>query len=586
MLIIITTLSSYSGATTNNFYNSLTDTVPGDSVRLGDTALPGDTVPPLKDSGVVKMDTVNLNLSKDTLDEPIAYKASDSIVFIVPEKKIILYTKGNVKKGDMDLSADSIEIDQNTKLVTALSRRDSTGFPVVRPKMVQGESTMTSDVIKYNTETQKGLTQGTITQQGEMYVQGEKIKKVSVNDFYAYRGQFTTCNLDTPHFAFRTKKMKMVNKKLAVTGPIHPEFEGVPVPVYLPFGIFPISQGRHSGFLPPQFTQSPQYGLGFQGIGYYKVINDNFDATVRGDIYTFGGWAAYFEPQYRVRYRYNGRFLLTLQKTKILSEDPKQDFTETKTFNITWSHTVDAKARPGTTFSANVNAGSTKFNKLVVNNPMRNYNNQMSSSITYSKTWDTYNLTVSANHNQNNNTGIININLPTVGFTANTIYPFQKKEYAGTPKWYEKLGVGLNSNFLNKISFYDSLFSFGKMLDTAEWGAQHSIPIQMSLPPLGPVQVAPGISYQERWYSQQFIRTWDPAGGPNGEGKLDTTIKKGFYAARQVSFSLSLNTAIFGKFEKFGKNSNIRAIRHVIRPTVALNYRPDLNAQNYYTTQI
>ena len=71
-----------------------------------------------------------------------------------------------------------------------------------------------------------------------------------------YRGTFTTCDLDTPHFAFRAKKMKLVNQKLAVTGPIHPEFEGVPIPIYLPFGFFPLSTGppfgsycRHS--LPP-----------------------------------------------------------------------------------------------------------------------------------------------------------------------------------------------------------------------------------------------------------------------------------------------------------------------------------------------
>jgi hypothetical protein len=30
----------------------------------------------------------------------------------VPEKKIIMYSQGTVKKGDMDLAADSIEIDQ------------------------------------------------------------------------------------------------------------------------------------------------------------------------------------------------------------------------------------------------------------------------------------------------------------------------------------------------------------------------------------------------------------------------------------------------------------------------------------------
>lgn len=61
--------------------------------------------------------------------------------------------------------------------------------------------------------------------------------------------------------------MKVINKKLAVSGPAHLEFEGVTVPVYLPFGFYPISQGRHSGFIPPQFTANEQYGLGLEGLG-------------------------------------------------------------------------------------------------------------------------------------------------------------------------------------------------------------------------------------------------------------------------------------------------------------------------------
>ena len=75
----------------------------------------------------------------------------------------------------------------------------------------------------------------------------QKVKKIDAETFYAYRGRFTTCNLDTPHFAFMFKKAKFVNQKVVVTGPIHPEFEEVPIPIYLPFGIFPLSSGRHSG---------------------------------------------------------------------------------------------------------------------------------------------------------------------------------------------------------------------------------------------------------------------------------------------------------------------------------------------------
>ena len=46
---------------------------------------------------------------------------------------------------------------------------------------------------------------------------------------YAKHGVMTTCDLDDPHFGFRYNKIKIINKKLAISGPIHPEFEGVPM---------------------------------------------------------------------------------------------------------------------------------------------------------------------------------------------------------------------------------------------------------------------------------------------------------------------------------------------------------------------
>lgn len=592
ILITLTTAANYNDTPVfRKTLTSLTDTIPlgndtvpikpvTDSLLRDSLSTITDTLP--GDSSFVVIDTLDVPLSKDSLDSPVSYSAADSMVLSVPDKKITLYSQGNVKKDDMDLSADSIEFDQATNMLVATFRRDSTGKMIGKPKMIQGESNMESDFIRFNMKTQKGITQNTITQQGEIFIQGERVKKISVTDFYAYRGQFTTCNLDTPHFAFRTKKLKLVNQKVAVSGPIHPEFEGVPIPIYIPFGFFPISSGRHSGFLPPQFTASEQFGLGLQGLGYYKVLNDNFDITARSDIYSYGGWAAYLTPSYYKRYRYRGGLNFTIQKTKLLSDDPKEEFTSTQTFNITWTHSVDSKARPGTNFSANVNAGSTKFNQFVVNNPVRNFSNQLSSSINYSKTWNgKYNLSASANHNQNNNTGLINLNLPTVAFTANTVYPFQKKDFVGQPKWYQKLGIGLNSNVSNQISFYDSLFSFSRLLDTMQWGAQHNIPIQMALPPLGPIQIAPGIGYSERWYSRRMTRSWNQT-----LKKVDTSFEKGFFTARDISFGLSTSTALFGTFNKFGPKSNIRAIRHVIRPTVGFNYRPDLSAGSYYRSQV
>ncbi len=418
-----------------------------------------------------------MKVSKDSLDAPINYTASDSVVMNIPAKTITLYNNASAKYKDMDLEAYKIELDQPKQVVTANYSKDTAGAIIGKPKMVQTSNTMTADQIVYDLKTQKGITTNTFTQSGEIYIQGQKIKKISPTEYFAFKGQFTTCNLDTPHFAFVTKKMKLINQKMAISGPIHPEFEGVPVPIYLPFGYFPISQGRHSGFLPPVFTSSPDYGIGLEGIGYYRVLSDNFDITGRANIYSYGGWRLDLTPEYRVRYRYSGRLQITAQKTSTLDPTGKGEYQQSQTYKLLWAHTVDSKARPGTNFSASVNISSSKFNQQVYNNPTINYQNSQTSSITYSKTWNgKFNLTVSANHNQNNLNRLYTLNLPNIAFTAITLYPLQKKEFIGTPKWYEKLGIGLSSNFTGQTNFYDSAFSFSKLVDTFQWGASAQHP--------------------------------------------------------------------------------------------------------------
>ncbi|HTS42868.1 MAG TPA: putative LPS assembly protein LptD [Puia sp.] len=535
-----------------------------------------------KDTAGERKDTLSYKISKDSLEAPISYSAADSVVLDIPTKNITLYNKANAKYKDLTLDAYKIQLDQPSQIVIATYTMDTANQMVGKPKMVQGESTMESDSIVYNLKNQKGITRNTWTKSGEMYVMGEKMKKISPTEFYAWRGRFTTCNLDTPHFAFRAKKLILINKKMAITGPIHPEFEGVPVPIYLPFGFFPISEGRHSGILPPAFNASPQFGLGIEGLGYYKVFSDNFDAIFRANLYSYGGWNLYLTPEYKVRYRYSGRMNLAYQLTRTLDNTGKQTYDDVKTYSVNWSHTVDSKARPGTNFGANVNFMSTKYNQNVYNNPTINFTNQISSSITYSKTWNgKLNLTVSGNHSQNNETKLISINLPNIGFTATTIYPFQKKEFIGTPKWYEKLGIGLTSSISSGTSFYDSLFSFKNLIDTFQWGASHSIPITLALPQLGPLQIAPGMSLQEKWFSKKYLYKWDPT-----TNMVDVSQQKGFYVANNVSFSLNFSTAIFGTFTNFGKSSSVLGIRHVMRPTIGLNYTPDLNSKYYMNVQV
>lgn len=555
----------------------LKDTVPSpaDSVNRRDTIKKND-------STVQKIDSFNLKISKDSIDAPVDFAADDSMVIDIPGQKVYLYNKASVKFKDISLDAAIIQLDQPSQILTAYSIRDSANKPTGVPAFKQGESAFTSDTIRYNFKTQRGLTIGTYTQEGEMFIYGEKVKRISPSVFYAAKARFTSCNYDTPHFAFRTGKVKFISEKMAVTGLIRPEFEGVPIPVGLPFGLFPMKQGRRTGLLPPTPVANEQLGFGLEGLGYYKTFGEIWDASIRANIYSYGSYNLFLSPSYRKRYRYSGAFNLSFMNNKFGFKGDPDYVPPSRNFAVQWNHSVDSKARPGQTFSASVNVATSLFNRFFPNNAQQNFNNQLNSSIAYQRTWQgkPFNLTASANHSQNTLSRLFNVNLPDVGFTVNTLYPFQKKEFVGTPKWYEKLGVSYNGSFRNQFAFYDSAFSFKQLIDTFQWGARHSIPIQLSLPPLGPLQVGPAISYDETWYAQQFTRVWNPV-----TKKVDTVINKGFYAGRQMSFGLNFSTALFGTLN-FKKKTGAQALRHVVRPTIGLSYKPDLAKDQWYTAQI
>ncbi|HYO23157.1 MAG TPA: putative LPS assembly protein LptD, partial [Flavisolibacter sp.] len=545
-----------------------------------------DTIPPRAGDSLVTTattDTFTLKVAKDTMDAPVDYQAEDSAVLLVKDQKFILYGKTQTKYKTVVIDAPQTVIDQQTNVLTALGEKDSLGRITTRAKFQDKEQVFESESFTYNFKTQKGITKNTFTKEGEFYIKANAAKKIDERTVYIREGYFTTCNYDEPHFAFKTNRMKVISNDIAVSGPTHPEFEGIPIPLYLPFGIYPLSQGRHSGFMAPTFTANQQFGLGLENIGYYHVLNDYVDVTVRANIYSYGGYNLTITPQYRKRYRYNGLFNFSYNRTKFnFKGDP--DYQLIKAFQINWSHSMDSRANPGVSFSANVNAGSTRFNEFIPNSPVRNFQNQLYSSITYSKQWKDkpFSLQLSANHNQNNTSRLVNVILPDAGFTVSTLYPFQRKELVGTPKWYEKIGVGYNVVARNQLSFFDTgRVTFGKILDTLQWGAQHRFPINIQLPAMGNFFVSPFFNYEETWYTQRFSRKWN-----ENDRKVDTvSIRKGFFSDRQFSFGLSFNTNIFGTFN-FGKNSRIQAIRHVIRPTLSFNYKPNISKRNFDLIQI
>ena len=172
-----------------------------------------------------RIDTFRLKLSSDTLDAPLRYAAIDSVVVLIKDKKILMYGQTRTEYKDITLTAPELQVDQETQTVTAVNRVDSLGLAIENPTFKDGSNQFTSDTIRYNFKTGVGLTKNTYTQQDEMFVFGQLAKKVNTNTTFIKGARFTTCNLDDPHFAFVTNKMKVITQKVAISGPTHPDFE-------------------------------------------------------------------------------------------------------------------------------------------------------------------------------------------------------------------------------------------------------------------------------------------------------------------------------------------------------------------------
>lgn len=89
----------------------------------------------------------------------------------------------------------------------------------------------------------------------------------------------------------------------------------------------------------------------------------------------------------------------------------------------------------------------------------------------------------------------------------------------------------------------------------------------------------PSITYRENWTDQKITYAFNP-----NIKNLSPKIEKGLFRIYDMSMGVGLSTNIFGTF-LFRSSSAIKGIRHVIRPQISIDYRPDINRHNYYTIE-
>ena len=497
----------------------------------------------------------------------LTYSAKDSILYDLDNNKVFLYNQAEVLYDDVRLQSGYICIDFDNKILFSTGIYDSTQTNTQKPILIEKNKTYNADTITYNYQTRKANIKKLMTEEDGGYLHGENIKKSTDKIYYLKHGKYTTCSLEEPHFFINSKKIKLITGEKIISGPANLVLADIPTPLFIPFGIFPIQNKKSSGIILPTYGESTTLGYNLRNLGYHFSINDNINLTISGDIYTRGSWRLGLVSTYKKRYKFDGNFKIHFATTKI-GEAERDDYSLSKDFKITWQHKQNQKAHPNNQFSALVNLATSSY--------MRNnsYNtdylqNILSSNISFQRRWDNkpYNLSMNLRHNQNTLNKQIDLTLPELSFTVNRIFPFKNKL---KKTWYKNLGVSYNLNAKNTLSAPDSLL-FNDIQKNIRNGIKHSIPISTSFNLFKYLNISPSIQYNERWYFNKKIQSW------NDEIQtIQSDTLNGFWAIRDFMFATQASTKIYGFITTKNKK-----FRHVLTPSITYAYKPDFSQEKF-----
>jgi hypothetical protein len=564
----------------------------------------------------------NVNISKDALEDPVEYEAKDSIIFDNKNNLVHLYREAVVKFQTIEVRAAYIVLNIKENIATAEPLKESNGLVYGKPDFKDRDQNFNANKMRYNFKTKKGIVYDVQTQQQNLYVVGDKTKFVSrdatadtsdTDVIYTKDAILTTCNAEHPHYGIRAQKLKVLANKLVVVGPSNVEIGGVPTPLWLPFGFYPVTKNKQTGLLfPTAYGFQPNLGLGFQGLGWYFPLGKHYNLQVRSDYYTRGNWGIKSDIDYSYKYRFSGGFnlgIITVAKEiqpNQLSQGASSELLlnkiKTRVFTIDWQHTQDAKANPYQTFSANVNiatnAGTIQRN--LAYNAREASRNTLNSGVNFSKRFEgkPYSFASSFSHDQNMQTNLMNLGLK-ANFPMQTLLPLKRLQRPSLPdnvnKVLDQFTVNYNNRAEARLQTIDSLLLDRQTLQKIRTGLSHDVSASSPVNVLKYFQLSPNVRFKQVFFfddveykyndeilyntsfdtvRQETIRT------PYQIGRLDTLRNTRLTPVNDFSMGVGFNTTMFGTIQV--KKGYFRGIRHKMNISASYNYTPSLIKKDWF----
>jgi hypothetical protein len=524
-------------------------------------------------------------LRKQSLEGPVVYEAQD-ILNLMDVKKTILTGKAKVAYQDMSLTAARITVDWTLRemLAEALpdsvwkrnEEGDSVRVPGLAglPEFTQADDVMRGEVMTFNFKSKRGRVLRGRTKFEDGFYHGDSLKMMTPKIMNVADGRFTTCDRDTnPHYMFWSKKMKILVNDKVIAKPIVLYAGHIPV-LALPFGLFPVKKGRHSGFLIPRYGESSLEGRYLRGIGYYWAPSEHWDVKPTLDFFEKSGFLFGADLNYNVRYKLSGRVYGSWTRKNFSIDNQKE-----RRWDLNISHRQQLSAGGDQLMvSANLVSSSNFYRQL---SPSREYRlqQQIRSDATLTKHLaGSWSVTANLNQTRSLRTPEVSEILPRLSIRGGQmpIFPKPKAKRGGRVEthWYNQIYMSYSSEILSKrgVRLSDAVNKI--YTESKGRGWDHSMRFSSSQKVFGWLNWNPSVSYRETWYDHRMAYALDPV-----TNKAEAMTQNGFFARRTYDVSASFSTKLYGTFyPSFFKNT---ILRHEARPTIGVTYQPDFGDSRY-----
>jgi len=499
----------------------------------------------------------------DTLarEDTVFYNAA-SIDYQVDQDLIALQGGSTLKLGNLSLASAAIEYDLKNELLTASGEKQEVNGESVyvgTPVLNDGKEDIFGQRMVYNLNTQQGKIQTGKTKFEKGFYYGKSFYKIGEKEFLASQGEFTTCDQNEPHFHFSSSRMKLITEDKVIAEPVVLYIGQVPIAA-LPFYVFPIKPGRHSGFLTFDIGNFTGVNRFIRNLGYYWAISDYMDLESALDIYEEEGVV------FKGTYRYAIRHLLSGQIWGSFKRDSNWDlFTYTQSVNYRWdlnfNHTQDISPTVKLAGSGSFQSDRSYYRDFNLN-PAERRNRVVRSQVNLSKRWTQAGANISFTQDFNLDSDVKTLYLPNLSYNrfSAALFPVQTKDTKTEQKWYNSIYYTFNSNWRNFVNLAKD--TAGVDSTKKHLTADHSGSLRFNPKLFGFLSFNQTIGFRESWYYVFETNVSQNAG----------VLTEKPARAGSVSFGFGASTNLYGTFPVTALG--LQGLRHTFSPSVTFNYQP------------